>query len=246
MLLAVLADIHGNREALEACLTDARANGADRLVFLGDYVGYGPDPEACVERVAAEVERGAAAVLGNHDEAIGVPDVHMNDLARRSIEWTRRQLGADHRAFLARLPLSHDDAGLLFVHADPSNPKRWIYVTGPDEAQRAIRAAPRRVTLCGHVHVPAIYSMSEAWKLTSFRPVADVAVPLLPQRRWLAVLGAVGQPRDGNPAAAYALLDSERGELTTRRVPYDVETVGRKILERGLPAALAERLRLGT
>lgn len=245
MRIAVLSDIHANRDALEACLADARERKADRLVFLGDYVGYGPDPEAALDLVMAEAGRGAIALLGNHDEAVDRPGRRMNDMAEQAIAWTRGRLEQRHRDFIAGLPLTAEIAGMLLVHADAAEPARWTYVTGPEEAARSMRATHCRLTICGHVHRPAIYAMSGTGKLTSFRPVPDVSVPLAATRSWLVVNGAVGQPRDGNPAAAYLLIDVERSEVTLRKVPYDVEAVVARIDAVGLPAVLGTRLRLG-
>jgi diadenosine tetraphosphatase ApaH/serine/threonine PP2A family protein phosphatase len=242
MLIALFADIHANRQAFSACLADARARGAERIVLLGDYVGYGADPEWAVETVMQLVADGAPAVLGNHDSGIGDPRDGMNMLAKAAIEWTRRELGAPARRFLAGLPLTHQDGERLYVHSDASAPDNWIYVTSTAEASRSLAATTAHLTLCGHVHRPAVYSMSSTAKMTAFTPVTGVPIPLLPGRRWLAVLGAVGQPRDGNPAASWALLDTAKNEITYCRTPYDVATAANAIRAQGLPTFLAERL----
>ena len=242
MLIALFADIHANRQAFSACLQQARADGVERIVLLGDYVGYGGDPEWAVDTVMDLAAHGAPAVLGNHDEAIGNPHERMNVEARVAIEWTRGVLGAAQRQFLAGLPLTFNDAGRLYVHADASKPGSWIYVASTAQAADSIAATPAHITFCGHIHRPALYSMSPTAKMTAFIPTADVAIQLMPGRRWLAVLGSVGQPRDGNPAAAYAMLDTDRRELTYCRAPYDVEGAAAAIRRHGLPDSLAERL----
>jgi diadenosine tetraphosphatase ApaH/serine/threonine PP2A family protein phosphatase len=242
MLTAILSDIHGNREALEASLEDARERGARRLVFLGDFVGYGADAVWVVETVRAEVEAGALALKGNHDEALFTGGGGMNALARTAIDWTREQLDPDQMRFLADLPLAFEEGSCLFVHANAWAPGAWGYVTGPMEAERSLRCTAAQVTFCGHVHVPALYQMAPDKPAVAFRPVAGCAVPLLRQRRWLAVVPAVGQPRDGDPDAGYALLDAKQGTVTFRRVSYDVEAAARKILAAGLPPRLASRL----
>jgi diadenosine tetraphosphatase ApaH/serine/threonine PP2A family protein phosphatase len=244
MLIALLTDIHGNREALEACLADARRRGAERLIFLGDCVGYGADPGFVVDTVRAEVERGAVALLGNHDEAVFGSDERMNDDARAAIRWTRDQLDEGQRRFLEGLPLTYAEGERLFVHANAYSPAGWDYVTGRLQAGRSMATAERRLTFCGHVHAPALYHMDQG-RVSALIPAADVGVPLAAPQRWLAVIGAVGQPRDGNPAAAYALLEGEPDVLTTIRVPYDVEQAARKILAAGLPPRLAARLHHG-
>lgn len=245
MLLALFADIHGNRQALSACLEAARARGAERMICLGDIVGYGADPEWTVETVMELVARGAMAVRGNHDSAIGTPSETMNAEAQAAIEWTRGRLGADQRRFLAELPLTRQDDDRLYVHSEASQPARWRYVQGTADAARSLEATDAHVTFCGHIHKPALYSMSSAAKMTSFVPTSGVAVQLLGGRRWLAVIGSVGQPRDGNPAAAFAMLDTVSGEITYCRVPYDVEAAASRIRANGLPHRLADRLLAG-
>jgi diadenosine tetraphosphatase ApaH/serine/threonine PP2A family protein phosphatase len=243
MRLALMADVHANREAFEACLADAELQQAERIVFLGDYVNYGADPDWVVGAIMDRVRAGtAAALLGNHDEAVHRSGATMEAPAETALEWTRNQLGADRRAFLGALPLTLEEGDCLFVHADGAAPAKWSYVTDAHGATRSLKATRRRVTFCGHVHRPMIYTLSDTLKPGTFRPVAGVSVPLLPQRRWLAVMGSVGQPRDGDPAACWALLDTARAELTYRRVPYDVEEAAKKIRRAGLPDLYAERL----
>jgi diadenosine tetraphosphatase ApaH/serine/threonine PP2A family protein phosphatase len=245
VLLALFADIHANQQAFDACLEAARARGAQRMVCLGDYVGYGADPEWTVETVMGLVDRGAIAVRGNHDNAIGSPSETMNAAAQAAIEWTRGRLSANQRRFLTELPLTRQDDDRLYVHSEASHPARWRYVQGTPEAARSLEATEAHITFCGHIHQPALYSMSSAAKMTSFVPASGVPVQLLGGRRWLAVMGSVGQPRDGNPAAAFAMLDTTSREITYCRVPYDVEAAANRIRANGLPHWLADRLLVG-
>ena len=245
MLLALFSDIHANRQAFAACLEVARARGAERLIFLGDFVGYGGDPEWVVDTAIRLIADGAVAVRGNHDEAIGTPSETMNDVARAAIEWTRDRLSAPQRRFLSGLPLSLAEDDRLYVHSEASNPARWRYVQATPDAARSMIATQAHVTFCGHIHQPALYSMSATAKMTSFVPTSGVPINLLKGRQWLAVLGSVGQPRDGNPAAAFALYDTSTREISYCRVPYDVEAAAQRILDNGLPPWLAERLLLG-
>ena len=244
-MIALLADIHGNREALTACLADAERRQADRYVFLGDLVGYGADPGWVVDRVMDYAGRGALAILGNHDSAAAGADESMNETAQQAIEWTRRQLSAAQRGFLENLPVSITDGARLYVHASAYQPREWHYVLDSHSARESIGATPAHQTFCGHVHVPALYHLSLTGKLIEFTPTAGMAIPLLKGRRWLAVLGAVGQPRDHNPAACYALLDETQNTVTYIRVPYDVASAARKIREAGLPPVLAARIEQG-
>lgn len=245
MQVALLTDIHANRQAFAACLARARNEGAERFVLLGDYVGYGADPDWCVSTVMALVADGAVALMGNHDCAVGNPRLQLNNEARIAMEWTRGQLGAEQRRFLAELPLTFEDWGFLFLHADASRPGGWNYVTDAGDAARSIQATAAHVTFCGHVHRPALYSMSTTGKLTTFTPTSDVPVKLLQGRQWLAVVGSVGQPRDGDPAASFAMLDTARRELVYRRVPYDIDGAAERIRGQGLPPWLADRLAIG-
>jgi predicted phosphodiesterase len=245
MLIAILTDIHGNREALEACLAHARLLGAERLILLGDYVGYGADPAWVVDQVRTLVAEGAVALLGNHDAAIDGSEEDMNGLAREAIRWTRDQLGTEQRRFLAGLPLIHEEGNVLYVHANGYAPRNWDYMSGPMEAVHHFSRVEAHVTFCGHVHVPMLYHMSTTAKIGTFSPVANSDIPLLATRAWLAVVGAVGQPRDGIAAANYAVFDTARQTLRYLRVPYDTATAARKVREAGLPEKLALRLEQG-
>jgi diadenosine tetraphosphatase ApaH/serine/threonine PP2A family protein phosphatase len=245
MRVALLSDIHANREAFEACLTDAARRGAARFVILGDLVGYGADPGWVVGK-ARELAAGGAVILrGNHDEAAADGVSGMTSDAATAAAWTRGALGEADRAFLRALPLEAEEEDRLYVHADPVDPARWHYLRDAEDARRGLDAVAARVVVCGHVHVPALYGLTAAAKLVSFRPVPDVPVPLTRPRRWLAVLGAVGQPRDGDPAAAWSLLDTGANTLTLHRVPYDAAAAADKIRDAGLPEALATRLLRG-
>ena len=211
-------------------------------MLLGDYVGYGADPEWAVTTVMELVDKGAVAVLGNHDSAVANSREQMNLEAQIAIEWTRGELGASQRKFLAGLPLIANDGERLYVHSEASNPASWTYVTSTLEAARSITATSAQIGFCGHIHQPAVYSMSATAKMTAFTPTTGAAVPLLQGRRWLVVLGSVGQPRDGNPAASYAMLDTDKRELTYCRAAYDIEQAAAAIRKKGLPVWLANRL----
>jgi len=245
MRLAILTDIHGNREAFGAVLADLEPRDIDRIVLLGDLVGYGPDPEWCVDRAMALVAEGALCVRGNHDHAVGDPGESMSANARRAMDWTRPRLAEPHKTFLASLPLTAAQDDLLFVHASANRPADWIYVTSDLSALGSFAATTARVILCGHVHVPALYSCDRTGTVREqgFKP--GLGVPLIRSRRWLAVVGSVGQPRDRNPAAGYAILDTATNDLTFRRTPYDHGATATKLRRAGLPEALAARLLTG-
>ena len=242
MLHALMSDIHGNREAFEACIHHAAARNPGRYIFLGDYVGYGADPDWVVTNVRSFVDDGAIAVVGTHDRAVSDPSISMNRNAELAIEWTRTQLSNESTRFLDLLPLTIEEASRLYVHGDASAPSRFNYVTDSETARHSLNACHAHITFCGHVHKPAIYSISSLEKLTSFQPVPAVAIPFLKQRKWLAVIGSVGQPRDGHSAASYCTFDDQTFELTYHRVPYDIEAAASKIRAAGLPHNLADRL----
>lgn len=244
-LFALFADIHGNREALDACLADAQRRGAEKLIFLGDLIGYGADPAYVVDLVAERLRDGALAILGNHDAALIAGCDSMNSMARAAIEWTRRRLDKNQQDFLAGLPLTAERGDLLFVHADAAEPRRWTYVTSSSLAQRSLRATSRRVTFCGHVHRPQLYGAATFGLPSARTPASGVPMSLARSRKWLAVLGSVGQPRDENPAAAYAIYDDADGRLTFLRVAYDISAAAGKIRAAGLPDFLAARLFAG-
>lgn len=245
MLLALISDVHGNDLAFEACLAAAARLGAGRVLLLGDLVGYGPAPETVTQRAMELASQGAVSLKGNHDAAIARGDPGMNQVAAAAIAWTRQRLSDTAKRHLDSLPLMHGEDDLLFVHADASAPARWNYVTDAMAAQRSIAATKAKITFCGHVHVPKLFCYTATGKTVVHTPVAGIAIPLPPQRQWLAVIGSAGQPRDGNPAAAFATYDTVRRELTFRRAAYDAEAVAERIRAEGLPDSLAERLLIG-
>lgn len=245
MRFAIFTDIHANREAFQAVLDDIAQRKIDRLVCLGDVVGYGPDPQWCVEKMADLVAKGAICVRGNHDRAVGVPDGIMNANARRVIDWTVDRLFVPHKMFLQDLPLTHVEDDVLFVHASANDPADWIYVTSDNRALGSFRSTKHRLIFCGHVHKPALYSYDLSGRVADIRVQIGLPVPLIRSRRWLGVIGSIGQPRDGQAMASYAILDKSTNEITYRRVAYDTATTARKVRDAGLPEALASRLMKG-
>ena len=245
MRIAVLTDLHANREATEAVLAAVERHAPDRIALLGDLVGYGPDPAYAVETAERLVSDGALCLLGNHDEAAVHGPSGMTPHAHDAILWTRRQLSPEHLAFLSTLPLSAELPGMLFVHASARTPAKWPYVIDEKGAGECLAATDAPLVLCGHTHVPMIYYALPGREPVRFSPLPHVAAPLSAIRRHVAVVGAVGQPRDGIPAACFALLDTERAEISMIRVPYDTQATARKIHEHGLPDWLALRLQIG-
>jgi diadenosine tetraphosphatase ApaH/serine/threonine PP2A family protein phosphatase len=243
MRLALLTDLHANREALTACLAHAGQQGADQYAFMGDFVGYGADPAWVVDTVMAYVARGAIAVQGNHDYSVTRPArPQMHAEAREVIEWTRGQLSPAQLDFLAALPLTRQQGGLLFVHASAHEPIKWEYVTGVEQAERSLRATPSKIVFSGHVHAPALYRRADDGRMGKHQPQGGSRIALEPQHQYLAIPGAVGQPRDANNAACYALYDDAARELSFFRVPYDHGAAARRVIGAGLPIVFAMRL----
>lgn len=245
MRIAIVSDIHANREAFSACLAASEAAGRDRLVILGDIVGYGADPEWCLDTVRHLIAAGAVVVRGNHDDAASRPAQSMSLNARLAIEWTRNQLDAESRAFLGDLPMQVTEDDRLYVHASANAPEAWHYMLEADDARGHFAASQAAIGFCGHTHRPALFSTSAMGRIIAFTPDAAEPIPLAAQRQWLAVMGSVGQPRDGNPAAAWALYDTATRELRYQRTAYDIEAAAMKIRAVGLPEALADRLERG-
>lgn len=240
MKYAILSDVHGNLEALRAVLDDA-AGRADAVLCLGDAVGYGADPAACVELLAT---RARGFVAGNHE--YGVADrldlAWFNRWARAAAEWTRERLDDDHRAWLATLPLTLEIGDATLVHASPAQPDEWDYLVTAEDGWGAFAHFATRWCFVGHSHVPGVWSLGSSGP--DYEP-APGGVVSERGRRYIVNVGSVGQPRDRDPRAAYGLWDVEAGRVEIRRVAYDVATARRKIEAAGLPRFLADRLVVG-
>jgi Predicted phosphoesterase len=246
VLLAILSDIHANLEALNACLEHARREGASRYAFLGDLVGYGADPCAVLDIVADHVARGAIAVKGNHDVAAAHGDTReLNASAAAAIDWTRTQLAPSHARFIDELPLCVRDEDACYVHASAARPEQWEYVDSPRAAARSAQAADRPVTFSGHVHEQKLYVSDLHARMAPVVPQAGVELALPAERRCVALVGSAGQPRDGNPAAAYVTVDFAARAMRFHRVPYDHHAAAAKIRRARLPESLAYRLERG-
>ncbi len=245
MRYLILSDMHANRHALEAVLADASTVGYDAVLVLGDLVGYGADPAAVMD-LTFELNP-VAMIRGNHDKvAAGLePASFFNDVARRAIEWTAGILPAAKLRALVDLP-----KGPLVVsptveicHGAPFDEDYYVFDT--DDARRAMAAATSSICLYGHTHVPALFASAVDHPLP---PRADLEIDefqLPPDGQVLLNVGSVGQPRDGDPRAAYGVLDIERLVIRLRRVAYDVAGAQAQILAAGLPPALAARLERG-
>jgi diadenosine tetraphosphatase ApaH/serine/threonine PP2A family protein phosphatase len=242
----ILTDIHANLEALDTCLADAGTRGYDATLVLGDLVGYGADPNAVVERVQSLAP--AAIVRGNHDKvACGLEQAEgFNAVAKSAARWTLDVLKPEHREWLAALPAGpvEVDAIVEICHGSPFDEDAYIF----DEldAVRAIRTATRPLCLFGHTHYPVTFQLS-AQSLDTIGPASegDVHLPLVEGCQYLVNPGSVGQPRDGDPRAAYAIVDTDARRVELIRLDYPLEDAQMKVIRAGLPEVLAQRLAVG-
>ena len=245
MRYLLLSDLHSNIEALEAVLADASARGFDRVLCMGDLVGYGANPNEVVERL-----RGLDPIVirGNHDKVIsGVEGgEQFNLLAMQSSLWTARALTAENRAYLAALPRGplQIDGEFWIAHGSPLDED--AYLLGDFDAIEVFRDFPGDLCFFGHSHIPTLFALEVVQGFYLLSPVGDdERIPLEPKTRYLINCGSVGQPRDRNPKAAFGIFDADRRTLGLHRVAYALAEAQRKILETTLPRFLAERLGVG-
>jgi len=248
MRIAILSDIHSNLEALEAVLEDVKRRGYDRMVCLGDVVGYGADPERCVEivrEVVSKDENGVESVVrGNHDDAsAGGDDSYFNPEARLAVRWTRDHLTKQSFEWLASLPYGIYEEDYYLVHSSPYKPEEWNYVTSMNEAYTAFKNFKERIAFIGHSHVPFHVGLSANGEELFVEN--DNTIRFKDGYRYISNVGSVGQPRDGDTRACYVILDLSEGTLERVRVNYPVEIAAEKIRQGGLPTFLADRLSLG-
>ncbi|NOY78623.1 MAG: metallophosphoesterase family protein [Calditrichaeota bacterium] len=240
MRYGFIADVHGNLEALTAVLDDLRDRNIDEIICLGDSVGYGPDPNACVALIR---ENTRYALLGNHDSAaIGKTTLqYFNLYARQAIEWTREILDADSYSYLSSLPLKIIIDDMTLVHSTPKHPEEWNYLFDTRDAIENFNYFRTRLCFIGHSHRPvAFFHEGERYWISY-----DPTLLIRPKMRGIINVGSVGQPRDGDPRACYGIYDEEDGEFQYIRVPYDVEKTQAKMRKAGLPDYLIHRLFVG-
>jgi len=244
--IALVTDLHANREAVEAVMAHARDQGVEQWVFLGDFVGYGADPAWVIDLVREHTAQGAVVVQGNHDLAtvLGANPM-MRIEARAVIEWTRAQLDESQIEFLRTLPLRQQRDDQLYVHANAYAPDQWEYLINANLALRSMLATGCRYTFCGHLHEQRLFHAGETGRAGEYVPRPGAPIMLRNDRRWLVIPGSTGQPRDGNPAAAYAMFDDAETSITYHRVPYNHALAADKIRAAGLPLRLAARLLTG-
>jgi len=242
----VLTDIHANLEALDACLSHAGAHGYDRTLVLGDLVGYGPDPNETIVRIQSL--NPVSMIRGNHDKvACGLEQPEgFNAVAKGAALWTYETLTAANRTWLATLPQGPQivDEDVEICHGSPFDEDAYVF----DEldAVRALKVSRRLLCLFGHTHCPIAFQLSQGRVETvGISHLSETRIELTAESKYLINPGSVGQPRDGDPRAAYGIADTAANRVELYRVDYDIETTQSKVVKAGLPGVLAQRLAVG-
>ncbi len=241
MRVALISDIHANLEALTAVIESIADQNIDRILCLGDVIGYGSDPSPCLELVNRTCD---VKLMGNHEyAALGMlsSEYYHND-ARKSAEWTHQRLTDYDLSIISTFEMDHTFEDIYLVHASPHEPQRWHYILQPEMAHLAFQHMNTNLCFFGHSHLPMIFVESPGQL-----PRVKAGHDFVPDRdnRYLVNVGSVGQPRDSDPRACYAIFDSKEYDVTFARVPYDVEVTQRKMKKARLPEMLIERLSVG-
>ncbi|MBN1526799.1 MAG: metallophosphoesterase family protein [Candidatus Omnitrophica bacterium] len=241
MRYAIISDIHSNLEALEAVAEALSKEHIDKYLCLGDVVGYGADPKPCIRLLRSLSPE--VTIAGNHDWAVaGLTDIaYFNEAARDAVEWTRGAIGGDERDFLKALLPVYETKRFTLVHGTLEDPAEFRYILNGYDALKTIKLSATGVCFVGHSHVAETF-------YTDGEHIAHTTMPEVRMesgRKYVVNAGSVGQPRDGDPRAAFVIYDDEEGTVYTRRVPYDIKTARDKIMKAGLPPWLAARLSKG-
>lgn len=241
MKIAIISDIHSNLEALLAVEEHMMDLGVDSIYFVGDVVGYGPDPNECARWVMDKTE---LAVMGNHDQAaLGLLDVEtFNPSAKQAILWNSSHMESWATEYLRTLPLTQVRQDVTLVHANPRDPEGWNYIFTLWDAEMNFQHFEGTFCFVGHSHQPVAVMMNGEGEVNV---IATESFPIESGSRYLINVGSVGQPRDGNPAACFGLLDTEKGEFSYVRTMYDFHKTQEKMFQASLPRSLAERLAEG-
>jgi diadenosine tetraphosphatase ApaH/serine/threonine PP2A family protein phosphatase len=238
VIIAVISDIHSNLTALQTALNYIQEIKPDKIVCLGDIVGYGPRPNECVELIHQNCQ---ISLMGNHDHAVlGLTDTyHFNQYAREAINWTRKTLTIQNKAYLENLTFSHHENEILYVHSTPVHPEEWHYILSEYEARQYLEKMKQNICFVGHSHIPILFG-------TDKKPIYEEEIDLdLEKQKYIVNVGSVGQPRDGDPRLCFVLLDTASGILKFIRLDYPIQETYDEILENQLPPFLAMRLFAG-
>ncbi len=238
MRYAIFSDIHSNLEALEAVLEAYQKEGIDKYLCIGDVVGYGADPQTCIDKVNSVA---MITVAGNHDWAVVdlFPPDNFNPLPKEAIFWTKKHLPENGKAFLRALKLIYVIENFVLVHGSLDNPQNFNYLTNVCDCAASFELLKSNVCFIGHTHVPGIFIQDKQGN--SYYENQDY-IEIEPQNKYIINVGSVGQPRDSNPAAVYCIYDTDKKQVQIKRIDYDVQTARKKIIEAGLPRFLGDRL----
>lgn len=240
MRYAILSDVHSNLEALEAVLRNVDKRRVKDVLFLGDAVGYGPNPNECIELLMARCK---ILLAGNHDWGVlGLTDInYFNEYARAAIEWTKQVITEGNRKTLRPLPVKKESnkEHMTLVHSTPKEPEEWHYLLTLWDAEINFHYFDNKFCFLGHSHYPFVIEKLPSGELVAYKEAAVMGKT----ERYIMSVGSVGQPRDGDPRACYAIVNDEKMEII--RVPYDIEAVQKKMIKEGLPLFLSERLSRG-
>ncbi|CAN2041888.1 Calcineurin-like phosphoesterase domain-containing protein [Candidatus Magnetomoraceae bacterium gMMP-15] len=247
MRIAVFSDIHGNLEALEVFMADVSERNVDQYICLGDIVGYGANPNECIEML--QTLPNIKSVIGNHD-AIAIRKIrsyNMNKKAALAILWTMQELSSENIKFLYNLKPVIKMKNMIFSHSNPYNPFNWQYITTKEYAARIFSKTREKTIFIGHSHVPVIFTKHHLFKITYKVPDESVIVPgdKYKNKRQIINCGSIGQPRDSTPKLCYLIYDTENEQKEFYRLNYDYKKAGEKIIDAGLPEFLALRLKKG-
>jgi predicted phosphodiesterase len=241
MKYGFFSDVHANLEALKACIIDFRSEKLDKLFFLGDAVGYGPNPDECVKLIN---EISEVNLMGNHDyAALGLMETeYFNQYAAESMGWTKNSISEKTMEIMSDFELTHVIDRILLVHSSPREPENWHYILDMEDAEENFDFFKEKICLLGHTHRPYIVYKSESEEAILSK---ETEVNIEDKYRYLVNIGSVGQPRDGDPRSCYLIYDSDAGSLRLKRVQYDVKSTQMVMAKIGLPEYLIDRLAVG-
>ena len=239
----IFSDIHGNLEALTVVLQQINECAPDKVICLGDVVGYGPNPNECIQQVHQAAD---LTIMGNHDHAVlGLTDIaYFNQYARTAVLWTREVLSEENFKILSSYPFQQSTGDILFVHSTPLYPDRWDYIFNPLEGKYYLQHLEEQVCFIGHSHQPLFFEQDKNGRI-AFDRKPELSLTVREGCKYIVNVGSVGQPRDGNPQTSFAIYDSEEQRIEVKRLPYDLATTQKKMIEVNLPVFLIERLAHG-
>ncbi len=243
MRFVVFSDVHANIEAFETFYKDVKKRGVDYFIFLGDIVGYGPNPKECIDMLK---DISHTNLMGNHDSAIinKNESKKFNEMAKASTVWTISVLKEDHLDFIRNLPYVAVIDNRYFVHASPSDPSKWKYIISYSDAQEAFDSTLHNIIFVGHTHYPTVF-INDISETKAFYPEEGELISIDERKRYIFNVGSIGQPRDNDNRLCYIIHDTVKNTVEYFRVSYDYKKTSKKIIKIGLPEFLAKRLEEG-